>query len=451
MMETETTLGAGRKKTTLRALPGLPVAPTTLDESGLTLDMLIQLSLKTLHFAGELSGAELGKRLGLNFSVVAPALDALKAQRQIEIKGGAMVGRASYVYRITDTGRERAALFLESNHYVGIAPVPFEQYRQYILSYEKAVPHYATRERVREAFSHLVISQKVLDQLGPAINAGHSMFVYGPPGNGKTVISQAVGRLLHGEIGIPHAIEVEGSIVRIFDPVNHEPIASEEPEEPGLDLGLRHDARWVRCRRPLVTVGGELTLEALELSFNPSIGFYRAPVQALANGGVLVIDDFGRQHCSPRDLLNRWIVPLESRVDYLTLQSGQKFEMPFMVMVIFATNIKPAELVDEAFLRRIHYKVFAESPTVPEFTKIFENTCKERGLPFDASVVEHLLQNYYRPRKIALRGCQPRDLIEQTLSLAEYRGEPRRVTPELLDAACASYFVEDQETPVVYA
>jgi hypothetical protein len=192
-------------------------------------------------------------------------------------------------------------------------------------------------------------------------------------------------------------------------------------------------------------------LDALELSYNPDAGFYRAPVQALANGGVLVIDDFGRQHCSPRDLLNRWIVPLESRVDYLTLQSGQKFEMPFMVMVIFATNIKPAELVDEAFLRRIHYKVFAESPTVPEFTRIFENSCKERGLPFDPSVVEHLLLTYYRPRKIALRGCQPRDLIEQALSLAEYRGEPRRVTPDLLDAACASYFVDDRELPVVYA
>jgi len=173
-------------------------------------------------------------------------------------------------------------------------------------------------------------------------------------------------------------------------------------------------------------------------------------VQAAANGGVLVIDDFGRQHCSPRDLLNRWIVPLESRVDYLTLQSGQKFEMPFMVMVIFATNIKPAELVDEAFLRRIHYKVFAESPTIAEFTKIFENSCKERGLPFDPAVVDHLLQ-YYRPRKIALRGCQPRDLIEQALSLAEYLGEPRRVTPDLLDAACASYFVDEQETPPVYA
>ena len=450
-MNIETTVNANRKATALRALPSLPPAPMSMEETGLSLDMLIQLALKTLHFAGELTGAELGKRLGVNFSVVAPALEALKTQRQIQIAGGTMVGRASYVYRITDSGRERAALFLESNHYVGVAPVPFEQYRTYMRNFEKAAPRFATRERVREAFSHLVISQNVLDQLGPAINAGHSMFVYGPPGNGKTVISQAVARLMQGDIGIPHAIEVEGSIIRLFDPVNHEPIDTDEEEEVSLDLGLRHDHRWIRCRRPMVTVGGELTLDSLELSYNPSVGFYRAPVQAAANGGVLVIDDFGRQHASPRDLLNRWIVPLESRVDYLTLQSGQKFEMPFMVMVIFATNIKPAELVDEAFLRRIHYKVFAESPTIAEFTKIFDNCCKERGLPFDQALVDHLLQSYYRPRKIALRGCQPRDLIDQALSLAEYRGDPRRVTPELLDAACASYFVDEREAPPVFA
>ena len=231
---------------------------------------------------------------------------------------------------------------------------------------------------MREALSHLVVSQPVLDQLGPAINSGHSMFVYGPPGNGKTVIAQAIRKLLTGDIAIPHAIEVEGAIIRFFDPVNHEPIdeAGDEPER--LDMSSRQDRRWVRCKRPMVMVGGELTLTALELSYNPTTGFYRAPIQAVANGGVLVIDDFGRQQCAPRDLLNRWIVPLESRVDFLTLQSGQKFEIPFGVLVVFATNIKPSELVDEAFLRRIRYKVYAEGPTVPEFMQIFENCCRER-------------------------------------------------------------------------
>jgi predicted ATPase with chaperone activity len=429
-----------------------PVAPTTLQEAGLTADLVMQLALKTLHFSGELTGVELAHRLGLNFSVVEPVIEALVTQRHCEIAGGSMIGRSSYRYRITDGGRTRAALFLESNHYVGRAPVPLDQYRQYLYAFQKARPGKATREQVRRAFSHLVIGERVLDQLGPAINAGHSMFVYGPPGNGKTVISQAIRKLLEGEIAIPHALEVEGNIIRMFDPVNHEPVTTEQPADTlGLEKGSRLDQRWVICRRPMVMVGGELTLESLELSYNPDSGFYGAPVQTIANGGVLVIDDFGRQACSPRDLLNRWIVPLESRVDFLTLHSGQKFELPFMALVVFATNIKPADLVDEAFLRRIHYKIFAESPTLPEFMQIFRNVCDERDVPFAREAVEHMLQNYYRPRKVQLRGCQPRDLLEQVVSLAEYLGEPRELTPELLDAACASYFVDDRELPASYA
>lgn len=429
-----------------------PVAPTTLEEAGLKADLVLQLALKMLHFSGELTGVELARRLGLNFSVIDPVIEALVTQRHCEIGGGSMIGRSSYRYRITDSGRTRAALFLESNHYVGCAPVPYEHYRRYMYAFRDARPAKATRDQVRKAFSHLVIGERVLDQLGPAINAGHSMFVYGPPGNGKTVISQAIRRLLEGQIAIPHALEVEGNIIRVFDPVNHEPVAPAEPSAAlGLDKGSQVDARWVTCQRPMVMVGGELTLESLELSYNPDSGFYGAPVQTVANGGVLVIDDFGRQACSPRDLLNRWIVPLESRVDFLTLNSGQKFELPFMALVVFATNIKPADLVDEAFLRRIHYKIFAESPTLPEFMKIFNNVCDERRVPFEREPIEHMLVNYYRPRQVQLRGCHPRDLVEHVLSLADYRGEDRRLTPDLLEAACASYFVDDQELPVTYA
>jgi SpoVK/Ycf46/Vps4 family AAA+-type ATPase len=298
---------------------------------------------------------------------------------------------------------------------------------------------------VREALSHLVISQKVLDQLGPAIAAGHSMFVYGPPGNGKTVIAQAIRNLQDGEIAVPHAFEVQGQVIKVFDPVNHEPIEDDTVVETGITVGPRRDARWVRCRRPMVMVGGELTLDALDLSYSSTMGFYTAPVQALANGGVLVIDDFGRQHCSPRDLLNRWIVPLESRVDFLTLQTGQKFDLPFLSLVVFATNIRPAELVDEAFLRRIHYKVFAESPTTEQFIQIFENCCRERGLKFELPLVRHLIENVYPKRNIQLRGCHPRDLIDHALSLARYRGEPQRLTINLLEGACDAYFVDEDQ------
>jgi hypothetical protein len=433
-----------------RVLPH-PPAPNTLEEAGLPLDLIIQIAIKTLHFAGELSGSELSTRMGLRFTVIEPALQMLKSQHHVEVAGGALVGGPSYRYRITDAGRVRAQLFLESNHYIGAAPVPLEQYRRYLAAFKTAAPRVATRERVAQAFSHLVISQRVMDQLGPAINAGHSMFVYGPPGNGKTVISQAIQNLLDGDVHIPHALEVEGSIIRLFDPVTHQELPDDESPS-GLDKGIDVDRRWVRCRRPLVMVGGELTLEALELSYNPIAGFYKAPVQALANGGVLVIDDFGRQRCAPRDLLNRWIVPLESRVDFLTLNSGQKFEMPFLVLVAFATNIRPQELVDEAFLRRIHYKVLCESPTHDDYLQIFKNYCATARVPYDHELVEDLLEHYYKPRNLTPRGCHPRDLIDQSLSLAEYLNEPRLLTPELLRAACDSYFVDEtaESSPSVH-
>jgi hypothetical protein len=302
----------------------------------------------------------------------------------------------------------------------------------------------ATRRQVKEAFGHLVLSDRVLDQLGPAINAGHSLFVYGPPGNGKTVIAQGIRNVLPGDMWIPHAIEVDGSLIQIFDPVNHERLP-DEALGPGLESTVRHDGRWVHCRRPAVMVGGELQLEHLELTYSANAGFYRAPIQLLANGGVLIIDDFGRQQCSPQSILNRWITPLESRTDYLSLQSGQKVAIPFMVLPVFATNIKPAELVDEAFLRRIHYKVAAENPTDADFHQIFANCCHERDLPYDPAIVTDLLTRVYPRHQAKMRGCQPRDLIEQALALALYRSEPRQLTPELLEAACATYFVDEDQ------
>lgn len=423
---------------------GLLPEPQSPAESGLRLDLIVQLVLKHLHLSGELTGTAIADRLGLVFPIVEPAIDQLKSQTLCEITGGTNLGPPSYRYRITHHGRERAALLLESNKYAGVAPVPVEQYRRFMDAYKASHPVRVTRKEVREAFSHLVLSERVLDQVGPAVNGEHSLFVYGPPGNGKTVISQAIRNLMIDEFWVPHAIEVDGSVIQMFDPVNHDPLP--EPDTSlMLETPARQDRRWIRCRRPLVTVGGELTLDALELSYNPVSGYYRAPVQTLANGGVLVIDDFGRQRESPHALLNRWIAPLESRVDYLLLQSGQKVDLPFHVLVVFATNLKPAELVDEAFLRRIHYKVLAESPTVNDYRQIFENYCRAREVPFDSSVVDYLLTNVYPARKIPLRGCHPRDLIDQALALARYLEQPRRLTTYLLEAACDTYFVDETQ------
>lgn len=427
-----------------------PRSPATLEQAGLNSDVMQQLVLKTLYFGGELTGTELSKRLGLSFSVFEATLEFLKQQRLCEIAGGAGFGGASYRYRISDAGRSRTALVLEQNQYVGIAPVPLANYQRYMLEFKQAVPLNASREHVRQAFSHMVVSDAIVDAVGPAVNSGHSMFVYGSAGNGKTMLAQGIRKLLVGEIAIPHALEVGGNIVKVFDRVKHEELPLAD-DSGGLSLGVEYDRRWARCKRPLVMVGGELTMEDLALRYNPASGFYGAPVHMVANGGILVIDDFGRQLCSPRDLLNRWIVPLESRMDFLTLQSGQSFEIPFMVLLVFATNLKPTELADEAFLRRIQYKIFAESPKVEDFVRIFENYCKTKDIPFERPVVDQMLEQYYRPNKIPLRGCQPRDLINQALALAHYLGQPPRLTSELMEAACRSYFVQDHDVSATYA
>lgn len=425
------------------AQPEVPRAPQTIAETGLSFDLLEQLVLKVLHVGGEHSAAALSARLGLLHSVLEPVLEHLKRSFLCEHWGGATLGGPSYVYRITTAGRERALLALAQSQYVGPAPVPFAQYARYMREYARHAAPSITHADIDRAFAHLVLSRRVLDQLGPAINGGHSMFVYGPPGNGKTVIAQSVARLLGGDVAIPHAIDFDGHLVQVFDPAVHEPVAAEG--EPPLDRGLSaHDGRWLVCRRPTVTVGGELTLQSLELNFSPASRLYQAPIQLLANGGVLVIDDFGRQRCSVVELLNRWITPLESRTDYLTLQSGQKMPVPFVVLIIFATNIQPVELLDEAFLRRIHYKVFAENPSTAEFKQIFARCCEERGLTYDEAVVDRLIGDYFRRRGVALRACHPRDLLDHALAIASYRGAARTFTYERLLDACTSYFVDEQ-------
>ena len=261
-------------------------------------------------------------------------------------------------------------------------------------------------DRLSTGFDHLVVSPPMLNQLGPAVNSGKALFLYGAPGNGKTVVAEGIGRALGADMYVPHAIDVDGQVITMFDPVNH--VKSEaDVEHLSVIANSSRDQRWEKIRRPVVVVGGELTLEMLDLSFNPIAKFYEAPIQLKANGGVFVVDDFGRQRIPPRDLLNRWIVPLESRIDFLTLHTGRKFELPFNVFIIFATNLKPESLADEAFLRRIPYKILAKDPTLDEYCRIFELVCRKRGLPFDPVMVEYLDRRYYQPRRLAKRSCHP--------------------------------------------
>lgn len=415
-----------------------PPAPASLEDAGLSADMVYDLVRKALYGGGQ-SGQELAKRLGLPFGAIEPSVNLLRTQIQCEIVSGSMLGAASYRYRLTDLGQERAQASLQRNQYAGVAPVPLAQYRQYMDEFAARTSSVVTLADVREAFAKLVVSADVLDQLGPAINARHSIFIYGPPGNGKSQMAQTIQKLLTGPIAIPHALEVHGQIIRFFDPTIHHPWPDVDTEEDAH----RYDRRWVVCRRPAVSVGGELTLEALGLAFSERSGIYRVPVQTLANGGALIVDDFGRQQCPPRDLLNWWMVPLETRIQYMALTSGEKIEMPFQALVIFSTNIRPSDLVDEAFLRRIRYKIYAANPSREEFIRIFERCCQDERVVFHPSIVEDLLDRFYTPRGIRPRGCQPRDLIKQAIAFASYRGQARELTPELLEAACASYFIND--------
>ena len=428
------------------AQPVPPPPPATIAESGLHPDTLTQLLLKTM-VAGEASGTLLADKLRLPYAVLDALIQHARVEKLLEVRGASGAGAAGYRYVLTDLGRDRAGQFFDICRYVGPAPVPLAQFNAYVRAGMAARP-YMNRDRLATGFDQLIVSPSMYDQLGPAVNSGKALFLYGAPGNGKTVVAEGIGRALGGEMHVPHAIDVDGQIITMYDPVNHVSLSG-PAEEGSVIAAAAHDRRWERIRRPVVVVGGELTLEMLDLTFNPIAKFYEAPIQMKALGGVFVVDDFGRQRIPPRDLLNRWIVPLESRVDFLTLHTGRKFEIPFNVFIVFATNLKPESLADEAFLRRIPYKILAQNPTVDEYCRIFELNCRKRGLKFDPVMVEYLQRKYYAPRKLPMRACHPRDLIEQVVDQCRYQGRELAISRELLDNACKSYFIEEVVETVV--
>ena len=417
-----------------------PAPPNTIEETGLHYDTLAQLMLKTL-VAGEHSGTGLSEKLRVPYSVLDALIQHARVEKLVEVRGTSGAGSAGYRYVLTDLGRDRAGQFLDICRYVGPAPVPLAQYNAYVRASMEARP-YLDRPSLSRGFENLIVSHSMLDQLGPAVNSGKALFLYGAPGNGKTVYAEGIGRAFGGEMHVPFAIDVDGQVITMYDPVSHQRMAESANQQSVVSI-LGHDRRWECIRRPVVVVGGELTLEMLDLTFNPISRFYETPIQMKAIGGVFVVDDFGRQRIPPRDLLNRWIVPLESRVDFLTLHTGRKFEVPFNVFIVFATNLKPESLADEAFLRRIPYKILAKNPTIDEYCRIFEMNCTRRGITFDPVMVEYLDRKYYKPRKLQMRACHPRDLISQVVDICRYTNREPVITRELLDSACGSYFLEE--------
>ncbi len=420
-----------------------PRAPRNIAETGLTEAFLFDLTLKTLYYQSDMRGEEVAEALHLPFAVVEESLEALRREKFIEVRGNDGPSRAAYRFVILAAGRDRAREALAVSRYVGPAPVSLEEYGRAVIEQNRGLER-VPPEALKKAFSHLVISPGTLDRIGPAVSARKSIFLYGAPGNGKSVLADAIGKALGGQIFVPHAIELDHQVIKVFDPIFHgdEPSAEESGTEVPLS-GEVIDRRWVEVRRPVVFSGGELTFEMLDLIFNAREGFYQAPLQMKSNGGVFILDDFGRQVVEPRALLNRWIVPLEMGVDYLTLHTGRKFPVPFRTLVIFATNLRPHDLVDEAFLRRIRYKVVIGNPSRAEFAEIFARECTRLGIVGNDWAVDYLFREYYDNQGIPARCCHPRDILEKVVDAARFEGTAPRIDTETLDRVCGSYFLSD--------
>jgi hypothetical protein len=413
----------------------VPQEPKSLKEAGVSESAVEELVLKFLLARGDSPGRGIAGQIKLPFVLLDELLRRMKYDQLLGYRDSAPMG--DYVYQLTDAGRERARRLAEHCTYFGAAPVSLDEYRESVKAQSLDAQH-PTQDDLHRAFEDLLVNPQMLDRLGPAINSGRGLFLFGAPGNGKTSIAERVTKAFGDCLWIPRAIGIDGEIMRLFDPMNHE----EVPMEGGSGLldQTKVDKRWVRIRRPTIVVGGELTMENLEVAINRATGISEAPLQLKSNCGTLVIDDFGRQKMSTDELLNRWIVPLEKRYDFLNLGNGKKVQVPFDQLIVFSTNLEPKDLVDEAFLRRIPYKIEVVDPSEQEYRELFRIMCSKFGIPYCEKSVDYLVQKHYRAVGRPFRNCQPRDLLLQIRNHCLYQGLQLALSPEHFDFAAANYF-----------
>ncbi|BBO30998.1 AAA family ATPase [Lacipirellula parvula] len=411
-----------------------PPEPQTLEETGLSPVVIETLILKYLLQVGSASGREIAARICLPFRLLEELLLSLRSRQMVVHKGQSQL--SDYYYALTDVAQERARVAAAACAYVGPAPVPLDDY---IMSVEaQTIRAEAVRRRdVEQAFGDVSVDGPTMELLGPAINSGAGLFLYGFPGNGKTTIAKRITRCFGQHMWIPQTIVEDGQIVKLYDAAFHEAVRT---TESNIIKVAAHDQRWIKIRRPTVVVGGELTMDSLEIRHDANTNVSEASLQMKSNGGCLLIDDFGRQRIEPAALLNRWIVPLENRHDYLTLATGKKIQVPFDQLIIFSTNLEPTDLADEAFLRRIPYKIEIVDPSIEEFRKLFQSACLAMGCPYQPQAVDYLVQTHYRPYGRPLRRCHARDLLAAAANYCVFNDTPMQLTPQLLDRVAKSYF-----------